>query len=103
MNSKQASERELPAPKPGTPKKILEQGTFREYSRVEQILTKESAGGVALVIATILALICANSPLADLYFKVRDAHLGFDLGWLNLNLSVAHWACLLYTSPSPRD
>lgn len=92
MNSKPASKHDLPAPKPGTPRKILEQGTFREYSRVEEILTKESAGGIALVIATILALICTNSPLADLYFTIRDAHFGFDLGWLNLNLSVAHWA-----------
>ena len=90
MNSKPASKQDLPAPKPGTPRKILEQGTFREYSRVEEILTKESAGGIALVIATILALICANSPLADLYFTIRDTHFGFDLGWLNLNLSLIH-------------
>ncbi|MDO5644806.1 MAG: Na+/H+ antiporter NhaA [Dermabacter sp.] len=82
----------MPPAKPNTPRLILERGTYREYSRIERILTRETAGGVALVIATVLALVLANSPASDVYFGIRDTHIGFDLPWLHLNLSVAHWA-----------
>lgn len=91
-STKTSGGRPLKPAKPGTPQHILERGTYREYSRVEKILTKESAGGIALLVATVFALALANSPLADLYFGIRDTHLGFDLPGIHLNLSVAHWA-----------
>lgn len=74
------------------PEFILERGTYREYSRIEKILTKEAAGGAILVLATIAALILANSAAADAYFGLADTYLGFEVGGFSLRMSVAHWA-----------
>lgn len=71
---------------------VLARGTYREYSRVEQLLTKETAGGTILVLATIAALILANSAAADSYFGLRGTYLGWELGDFSLRMSVAHWA-----------
>lgn len=71
---------------------VLERGTFREYNRIEQILTKETAGGSILVLATIAALIFANSAAADAYFNLRGTYVGFEIGDFSLNMSIAHWA-----------
>ncbi len=79
-------------PDPNVPRKILERGTYREYTRIEKILTTETTGGLVLVIATALAVILANSGAADAYFGLRDAKLGFHIGPLDLHMSVSHWA-----------
>ncbi|MCG7427195.1 Na+/H+ antiporter NhaA [Helcobacillus sp. ACRRO] len=81
-------------PVASTPRRraILERGTYREYSRIEKVLTREATGGGILVLATIIALILANSAAADAYFGLRDTHLGFELFGLDLNLSIGHWA-----------
>lgn len=71
---------------------ILARGTYRELTRIEKILTTETTGGLILVGATILALLLANSPAADAYFALRDMHVGFSTSWLDLDLSLAHWA-----------
>ena len=71
---------------------ILARGTYRELTRIEKILTTETTGGLILVGATILALLLANSPAADAYFSLRDMHVGFSTSWLDLDLSLAHWA-----------
>ncbi|PWH06085.1 Na+/H+ antiporter NhaA [Brachybacterium endophyticum] len=72
--------------------RVLARGTYREHLRIEKILTQETTGGFVLLAATVLALVLANSPLADAYFGVRDAHLGFDIGDFHLDLSIGHWA-----------
>lgn len=74
------------------PEAILQRGTYREYSRIERILTTETTGGLILVLAAIAALICANSAAADAYFGLRDTYLGFELGPLDLKMSIGHWA-----------
>lgn len=71
---------------------ILARGTYREYSRIEKILTKETAGGTILVLATIAALIFANSAAADAYFALRGTYVGFEIGDFSLKMSIAHWA-----------
>src|SRR5690625_849518 len=45
-----------------------------------------------LLSATVLALLMANSLFADVYVAVRDTELGFQLGPLDLELTVGHWA-----------
>ncbi len=52
-------------------------------STLRRFLHSESAGGLILMTVSVLALVCANSPAAPLYF---DA-LHFELG----PLSVQHW------------
>lgn len=71
---------------------ILTRGTYREYTRVEKALTTSSMAGLLLILATIAALIVANSGASEAYFALRDAYVGYDFGWLNLKLSIGHWA-----------
>lgn len=71
---------------------VLERGTYREHSRLEATVVRAVPGGALLLLATILSLVAANSPLSELYATVRDAHVGFTLGPLNLDLSIGHWA-----------
>lgn len=55
----------------------------RPKSILREFLDGEAAGGIILMAAAALALIVANSPLADTYFGVLHAYLG--------PLSVSHW------------
>ncbi|WP_210493548.1 Na+/H+ antiporter NhaA [Microvirga antarctica] len=55
----------------------------RPASMMRRFLDSEAAGGILLMAVTVLALICANSPLSRAYF---DA-----LGTYVLGLSVLHW------------
>ncbi|BAB51783.1 Na+/H+ antiporter NhaA [Mesorhizobium japonicum] len=55
----------------------------RPVSVFREFLDSEAAGGIILMVAAALALIVANSPLAETYFSVLHAYLG--------PLSVSHW------------
>ncbi|MDX8492203.1 Na+/H+ antiporter NhaA [Mesorhizobium sp. VK22B] len=55
----------------------------RPKSILREFLDGEAAGGIILMAAAALALIVANSPLAETYFAVLHAYLG--------PLSVSHW------------
>ncbi|CDX13534.1 sodium-proton antiporter [Mesorhizobium sp. SOD10] len=55
----------------------------RPKSILREFLDGEAAGGIVLMVAAALALIVANSPLAETYFAVLHAYLG--------PLSVSHW------------
>ena len=86
----------------------------------------QSAGGIVLFFAAILALICANSFFASYYqlllsvpveVRVGDLEIAKPLLlWINDGLMAIFFfhvglelkrevleGCLLYTSPSPRD
>lgn len=51
----------------------------------------ESASGVVLLSATILALILANSPLAESFENLWKVKLGFSLGNFEMIHSLKHW------------
>ncbi|GLQ81447.1 Na(+)/H(+) antiporter NhaA [Mesorhizobium huakuii] len=55
----------------------------RPVSVFREFLDGEAAGGIILMVAAALALIVANSPLAETYFSILHAYLG--------PLSVSHW------------
>ncbi|WP_345821748.1 Na+/H+ antiporter NhaA [Methylobacterium fujisawaense] len=57
--------------------------TYRPRSSLRGLLTSGAGGGLVLMASAALALIVANSPLADVYFAGLKAHLG--------PLSVLHW------------
>jgi len=59
-------------------------------ARLARYLSRDTTGGILLLIATVLALVVANSPAVDLYERVR----GFEFGpeALHLHLSVGTWA-----------
>ena len=55
----------------------------RSVSVFREFLDGEAAGGIILIAAAALALIVANSPLAETYFAALHAYLG--------PLSLLHW------------
>lgn len=57
--------------------------TYRPRSSLRGLLTSGAGGGLVLMASAALALVVANSPLADVYFAGLKAHLG--------PLSVLHW------------
>ncbi|RII95373.1 Na+/H+ antiporter NhaA [Clavibacter michiganensis] len=59
-------------------------------ARLSRFLSRDTTGGILLLIATVLALVIANSPAGDLYERVRGFTFGPEA--LHLNLSVGAWA-----------
>ncbi|WP_354531008.1 Na+/H+ antiporter NhaA [Nakamurella sp. UYEF19] len=65
-------------------------GSWPEASRVAEILRKETVGGALLLVASVIALVWANSPWSASYAKVRDTTVGVEA--LHLNLTIGQWA-----------
>lgn len=59
-------------------------------SRLSAWVSRETSGGILLLIAAAAALIWANSPWRSQYAAISEFHLGPEA--LHLNLSIAHWA-----------
>ena len=55
----------------------------RPVSAIRNFLAKETAGGLILMGVALAAILVANSPLAEQYFRIRDMYVG--------PLSVLHW------------
>ena len=68
----------------------------RSYSnsrRVADILRAESVGGTVLLIATVLAVVLANTPASTFYFGLRDTVVGPVIpGFNHLQMSIGTWA-----------
>ncbi|WP_432176089.1 Na+/H+ antiporter NhaA [Streptomyces sp. Tue6028] len=71
-------------------RKFLGRLSLPERTFVADALRTETVGGVLLLLATIAAVIWANTPLRDSYASVAHFHLGPAA--LGLDLSVEHWA-----------
>ncbi|WP_353711533.1 Na+/H+ antiporter NhaA [Arthrobacter sp. K5] len=69
---------------------VFGHGSYAEALRIGAILRKETVGGALLVVAAVVALFWANSPLAESYFALRDFRIGYE-PW-HLNLSLGAWA-----------
>jgi Na+:H+ antiporter, NhaA family len=69
---------------------LLSRGTWAETARVSEILRKETVGGALLLVATVAALVWANTPWADQYTALRDLEVGPES--LHLHLSLGTWA-----------
>lgn len=58
---------------------------------VRRFMAIEAASGIVLVVATIVALVWANSPWSDLYHEILDLHLVIEFGGTHiLDESVEH-------------
>ncbi|MEO7364183.1 MAG: Na+/H+ antiporter NhaA [Candidatus Saccharimonadales bacterium] len=55
------------------------------------LLRDEAISGKLIIVATMLALICANSPLADAYERLWHTQLSVGLGQWALQLDLRHW------------
>lgn len=80
------SRRDLPV----TRRKLFEPRSWSEARRLADVLRSETVGGALLLLATLAALVWANSPWADRYGQARDTVLGPSA--LHLDLSVGAWA-----------
>ncbi len=65
-------------------------GTYAEARRIGEILRKETVGGVLLAFSAAIAIVWANTPMADSYFALRDFEIGYE-PW-HLKLSLGAWA-----------
>ncbi len=57
----------------------------------DRFFSIEASGGILLLIATLLALIWANSPWKENYHHLWETHLSFDVGTFHLSKSFHHW------------
>jgi len=79
-----------PVPPTSASPNVLRRGSGREAVRIASILRRETVGGALLLAATVIALIMANTGLADSYYAFRDVKVGYE-PW-NLSLSLGAWA-----------
>ncbi|HZG97842.1 MAG TPA: Na+/H+ antiporter NhaA [Nocardioidaceae bacterium] len=73
----------MPSP-PAPVRAVFERLESGEETFIGRALRQETVGGVALLVATAIALIWANSPWADAYESLRGTYLG--------PLTVGKWA-----------
>ncbi len=73
-----------------TPPALLGRGSWSETRRITEILRKETVGGALLLVATVAALVWANSPATESYAALRDLEVGPES--LHLHLSLGTWA-----------
>jgi Na+:H+ antiporter, NhaA family len=69
---------------------LLPRGSWPEAVRIASVLRSETVGGALLLVATVVALVWANSPISDSYNALRDFEVGPS--WLHLHLSLGTWA-----------
>ena len=80
----------MPQPSPPTRPRLLDRGSWREVSRITDVLRTETVGGTLLVATAAVALLWANSPWAFAYFHLSAIRVGPSQ--LHLDLTLARWA-----------
>lgn len=63
----------------------------RIAKKIRSFFKKDSAAGMMLMFATILALVIANSPLEEWYHHLLEAHVVLGISDLVIDESVHHW------------
>lgn len=63
----------------------------RALAALNAFMKLESSGGIVLVLATLVAMVVANSELAPAYLEWLHSHLRIGVGTLALDKSVSHW------------
>ncbi|MBC8161423.1 MAG: Na+/H+ antiporter NhaA, partial [Roseiflexaceae bacterium] len=58
---------------------------------MQEFIQQSTSSGIVLIAAAVLALILANSPLADLYFGVLNSYMSVTIGPFELRETVLHW------------
>jgi len=62
-----------------------------QLTAIRDFLRLESAGGIILIAAAILAMVVANSPIASLYTDLFETHLIIGFGAYTLDKALIHW------------
>src|SRR4249920_869495 len=58
---------------------------------LEWFIHSEVAGSAVLLAGTVAAMVWANSPWAESYFRLNHAEIGIFVGARSLTLSLQHW------------
>ncbi len=58
---------------------------------INKFLHGQYSSSIVLIFATALAMVLANSSVAETYHSILQTHLGIKTDFLVLDLSVAHW------------
>ncbi len=58
---------------------------------IQEFFESESASGILLMIAAIIALIIANSPLSQYYFSFLNAHISVGLPFVKIDKPLLLW------------
>lgn len=58
---------------------------------VQAFIYTEGLSGIVLFVATLIALVWANSPWSDSYFELWKTYLSIDLGFFKISESLLHW------------
>lgn len=70
----------------------MQRGAVRRLlTPFEEFARSESAGGVTLIVAALLAFLWANSPWAPGYFALQETYFGLDLGGWSLEKPLLLW------------
>lgn len=65
--------------------------TMRSFSALERVLHIEAVGGIVLFLVAIIALIWANSPIADSYHNLWHTPVGISIGSFAFSQSLHFW------------
>ncbi|WP_240722354.1 Na+/H+ antiporter NhaA [Poseidonocella sp. HB161398] len=63
----------------------------KAMQRLDNFLHKETSAGIVLIIATVLALVASNSPLAGAYDSFLHMHMSIQVGDLVIDKGLSHW------------
>ena len=58
---------------------------------IQEFLHQQASGGILLIIATVIALVWANSPFSESYHHLWHTYVKVDVGGVGLNYSLHHW------------
>jgi NhaA family Na+:H+ antiporter len=78
------------SPRPSSGVRVLSRGSWSETVRITELLRRETVGGALLLVATVVALVWANSGWSDGYTALKDFRVGPEA--LHLHLSLGTWA-----------
>ncbi len=63
----------------------------RILSPFQEFIQQEASGGILLIIATIIALIWANSPWAETYIHLWETKVTVSFGTFGISKDLLHW------------
>src|SRR5688500_18182012 len=58
---------------------------------MQEFVSSSASSGIVLLLATIVALVLANSPLSGAYNSVLGEYIGVTVGPFELRETVLHW------------
>jgi len=75
----------------GNATSTLEKGFVNAVSPFQDFIHEQKTTSILLPLPTLIALIIANSPLADAYLALIVTRFGFVLGDKDYSMSLHHW------------